>query len=545
MKPTSWPNFRFGVAAVVLAGAGLAGWWSLATWRAHAASATRRWRERAVELARLEATTGGATWAEQQAERARRERLWGQTCRGWARPAPASAEPASTAAAFFSLNSLVEQLQAQARAAGLALPEHERFGFSAYAQAGPAVGELAQVQQQQQAMAQLAAALFAVKPPAVLAWQRGQPVEHTPAKARRASPAGEPDDLFTLEPRLSLRVPGVVETQAVRVVFVGRTATLQALLNRLVRTAPSLVVRAVEVVPVAGPIVPGGTEPTARVPEPASVVLRAGGTPAEAPSSRATTPFLVPDWSRFTVTVEHVVWTGRAGSADSEPAPPEPDPWPVAPSGNAGKYALFTPPTVWRSVADGGLTLVSPDDLDRLPDGRLSWLHLRAVQPELFRLQLVGFVAEPAGAGWGVFQNRETGETRLLRGAQALPELELTLLRIAVERRRGGASAALPEWGATAWVRDERTGQVVELTDRARHYTGATLATVELEGVPRQVRTGMLLQRGATTCRIGNISQHPATVAVVADAPGWSESLTQTLTLEPGRSPGAPPVFTP
>ncbi len=544
MKPSPLPTLRVCVAVVVLAGAGLAGWWSLTTWRTHAASATRRWRERVAERARLEATAGGATWAEQKTERARLEGLWGQACRGWACPVPAAAEPESTAV-FFSLNAQAEQLQAQARAAGLVLPEHERFGFSAYAQAGPAVGELAQVQQQQQAMAQLAAALFAVKPHAVLAWQRGKPVESTPAPARRVAPAGEPDELFTLEPRLSLRVPGVVETQAVRVVFVGRTATLQALLNRLVRTAPALVVRAVEVVPLAGPIPSGVTELAARVPEPASVVLRAGGPPAEAQPARADTPFLVPDWSRFTVTVERVVWTGRAGSADPAPPPPVPDPWPVAPAGNAGKYALFTPPTVWRSVADGGLTVTAPGDPDRLPGGRLSWLQLRTVQPELFRLQLVGFVAEPAGPGWGVFQNGETGETRLLRGVQTLPELELTLLRIAVERRPCAASAALPEWGATAWVRDERTGQVVELTDRTRHYTGAALATVELEGVPRQVRTGTLLQRGATSCRIGNISLQPPTVTVVADAPGWPESLTQTLTLTPGMPPGAPTAFTP
>jgi hypothetical protein len=89
---------------------------------------------------------------------------------------------------------------------------------------------------------------------------------------------GVPADFFELDAHGSARVPGFVDTLALRVVFVGETDALRVLLNKLAEFELPIVVRSVEA-------------------EPAEVAATAPDAVAPLVARRAT---------RFTVTVECV-----------------------------------------------------------------------------------------------------------------------------------------------------------------------------------------------------------------------------------------------
>lgn len=155
--------------------------------------------------------------------------------------------------AFFQLAGLVEQARAQAITTRVSLRPEERFGFAAFANEGPVAELLAPVHRQQQAVRLLLEPLFESRPLTLLGVRRTAPV----TVGRNGG-----EDLFTLDPALSLRSAGLVETEPVRLEFTGQTSTLRTFLTGLAALRTPVVVRSVEVelLPPAGGLRPVGAE---------------------------------------------------------------------------------------------------------------------------------------------------------------------------------------------------------------------------------------------------------------------------------------------
>jgi hypothetical protein len=198
--------------------------------------------------------------------------------------------PAQRSEAFFDIAQFVEGLRIRARQAGIGLRPDERFGFSSYAHEAPETGQLAVVARERRMVEYLLEALLAAQPHQLLSVQRsrregktGAGATGTPvSQAGKGGPAGSGADYFEIDPRISARVPGLVDATAFRLSFTGHTDTLRALLARLAEFELPLLVRAVEVTP-------ADRQPDGPTPGPTAATL-----------------LVASAWSRFTVTVEFI-----------------------------------------------------------------------------------------------------------------------------------------------------------------------------------------------------------------------------------------------
>lgn len=192
--------------------------------------------------------------------------------------------PEKPTEAYFALAGLVEQARAQAITARVTLRPNERFGFAAYANEGPAADLLGPVHRQQLAMQSLLEPLFEARPLALLGVRRTAPLSAAAGPGGR----GGVDDFFTLDPGLSLRHAGLVDTEPVRLEFTGQTSTLRTFLTGLTTLRQPVIVRSVEVDPLPPT---GGTRPVV----------------ADAPQ-----PLVRQSLSKFAVTVEFVLLTSAS-----------------------------------------------------------------------------------------------------------------------------------------------------------------------------------------------------------------------------------------
>lgn len=302
------------------------GWW---LWRSHVAALRavsklakleRAWRVVGeVEPFPSEATAAAIEVALGEAERRQgglRERLRGEG--GVALGLRAAEAPAEATEAFFDIVTMVERLRESARREGVALGGEERFAFASYVNAGPEREWLVAVFRQRQVIEQVVRLLIATKPRALLAVQREAPVAVGDSGASRARAAGKPvpdwgRDVFAIDPRLSVREPGLVEAQAYRVTFVAQTAGLRSFLNAVVTSDLPLWVRAVEVEP-AEPAAETAVNAVERDPVEAALAGAAAGAGGTLDTPK---PVIAAGWSKFTVTLEWVEWV-------ESPATPSP-----------------------------------------------------------------------------------------------------------------------------------------------------------------------------------------------------------------------------
>jgi hypothetical protein len=190
--------------------------------------------------------------------------------------------PVERTDAFFDLALMVDQLRERAARHGVTLQPDERFGFAAYANGGPVVTQIPVVHRQRLLAQYLVEHLLAVQPMGLHAVQRERPGGAMPDRSDASATMA---DYFTLDPRLSVRASGGVESQALRVIFTGTTPTLRKFINRLADSELPLLVRAVEVEPQVNP----------------------GDGAQSLPVVEATErPFIRPTPSKFTVTVEFI-----------------------------------------------------------------------------------------------------------------------------------------------------------------------------------------------------------------------------------------------
>jgi len=223
--------------------------------------------------------------------------------------------PAEPTDIFFDITNFVEKTRAKAKDATVQIKPDERFGFAAYANAGPERDLIPQVFRQRQVAEYLIDALFAAHPRELVSFQREQPLtkaqlatlasgQALPAATRDTS--GVDSDLFEIDSRISARVPGFVSATAFRMTFSGETESLRTLLNKLAAFELPLVVRSVEVEPASGVTAINAPAPVAGDANALSAIF--GNTPADGstPSTEPVKPKPLVErvLSKFTVTVE-------------------------------------------------------------------------------------------------------------------------------------------------------------------------------------------------------------------------------------------------
>jgi hypothetical protein len=279
--------------------------------------------------------------------------------------------PAARTDAYFDLATFVERMRESARKHEVEVrSEAARFGFAAYANEGPALDHVEPVFRQRLIAQYLIESLIEARPRALLAIKRERTLTKAEREARETARAnGEPlaesygeegPDYFTIDPRVTARMPGFLDTTPFRFVFTGQTAALRTFLNKLASFELPVLVREVEVdtasaeeaaeQPVLEEAAPG-SEP-APATNAASIVLSADAPRGAAPATKsaagsasgpkpaasksstssraarasAATPIVSKTLSKFIVTVEFIelVPPAVAPTDGSAPAPTPP-----------------------------------------------------------------------------------------------------------------------------------------------------------------------------------------------------------------------------
>ncbi|HEY5551776.1 MAG TPA: Amuc_1100 family pilus-like protein [Opitutaceae bacterium] len=216
-----------------------------------------------------------------------------------------SAPPASRTDAFFDLARFVERNRDRATWAGVAIRADERFGFSLYANEGPEPDLIPAVHRQKAIVDFLLGVLFDARLRELVSVQRE--VAHIAGLEGRPDVVeiAPPNDatFFTVDPRVTARVPGFVDSTGFRITFVGQTGALRDFLNRIAAFEHPVIVRSVEIEPMPEPQRAQGLAPAA--PSLASLF----GGPVQQSAAAVPTgpvPIVSRNLSRFTVTVESI-----------------------------------------------------------------------------------------------------------------------------------------------------------------------------------------------------------------------------------------------
>jgi len=200
-------------------------------------------------------------------------------------------------------------------------------------------------------------------------------------------------------------------------------------------------------------------------------------------------------------------------------------------------YDTFTPPEIFYQARTRQFTVRPPSSLVEEEVIEPFGLELISVRPELFRLQLIGYVG--ADGNWqGTFQNVDTGEAFIASSGQRVPKLGLTIktLDVRMEPIALPESMTTPQRVATAVVVDEKNGREVVLTHRERNFTGTVTGIVAgpLLPAPRDVREGDEVKVGGVTYRIGRIQLSPPSAEVIKTVPGRAQPERRVLVPEEG-----------
>lgn len=216
--------------------------------------------------------------------------------------------------------------------------------------------------------------------------------------------------------------------------------------------------------------------------------------------------------------------------------PPEPTDivWPEPAAQSSGRdwvYEVFTPPAIYYNSRARRLTVAAPI---LLREGEAPFgVELLAVQPEPYRLQLVGYIGAP-GDSRAVLVSPNQPATHLVRAGERVADLGLTLKSFAVQKVlvNHGTAGPVYEIAALAVVRDERTGAEVRLDSRARKYTDTPLAVLQSStgtGQARELHAGDIFADGSSSYRVERVSLDPPEVSVVRMTPGWPRPESQVL----------------
>jgi hypothetical protein len=213
------------------------------------------------------------------------------------------------------------------RKIALAASKGEWFGFASHKQTGPSGTEqIAKIFRQAQVADYLLNALVAAEPFEFISLHREVPLTKSErderdkaireAKERKqalpefassivAGSGTDPADFFDIDPLITARVPGSVETMPFRLTFIGKTESLRSLLNKLAAFELPLVVRRVDT---------EVAEMEAPPPPPPETVFDEDDNPIEQKPLDVRIKTLL---SKFTVTIEYIDLVAPAASSSS------------------------------------------------------------------------------------------------------------------------------------------------------------------------------------------------------------------------------------
>lgn len=315
IDPAKIPRATTAAVIMVMIMAGGAVWWS----QQQAERASQAERQLRMQTTQWHALAGSqpapvAAVAEAMAsEVARTERrvqsLRQQLGVSGKDPVRGAEVPGARADAFFTIARFMEEQRTAAQRAGVNVPGSETFSFSAHRNSGPADEHIGVVHRQTLIVQHLLNALWRVRPLNLTGVQRENPATkiESAADATNANREGRPGDWFVWPRERSLARDGIVDTLALRVGFVGRTATLRAFMGAIARSDAPLVVREVSVQPLGADGRASGGRRTLED------LFRDDSVPGEGENVSATTvPIIAANDAEFTVTLEYLDFTGPA-----------------------------------------------------------------------------------------------------------------------------------------------------------------------------------------------------------------------------------------
>ena len=185
-------------------------------------------------------------------------------------------------------------------------------------------------------------------------------------------------------------------------------------------------------------------------------------------------------------------------------------------------YDVFTPPEIYYNAATKEFTVTPPVSGPPPPPPPIVpfGVELVQVKPDVFRLQLVGYVGN-AGDYRGTFENTITGDT--------------------LKRNRIESTTSMPIYDtvATAVVVDDKSGTKVTLTNKARFITGEPFAVIKTSDSQKtfEQKAGTSFDVGDAHYTIRAITVEPASVEITKEAPDLKTPETKTLLIS---APAAP-----
>lgn len=208
-------------------------------------------------------------------------------------------------------------------------------------------------------------------------------------------------------------------------------------------------------------------------------------------------------------------------------------------------YDVFTPPEIYYDSASKQFTVseprVGPIDVVDKPFG----VELVEVRPDVFALQLVGYIGEAEEAR-GNFVNTVTGDTIIGRSGKKISELGLTIKEFKVEKITIRSEGSMDTYitVASAVVVDDKTGDQVTLTNRERYIQGAPFAVLKVTGsnAEQKHKEGARFTIDDVSYTVARITEEPPSVEIVKESPELKEPVKKTLTPAQAPAPVTPPA---
>jgi len=407
--------------------------------------------------------------------------------------------PPNHRAAYFDLVRYRQALADLARVQGVEIGQDEFFGFRAYANEGPEEADILSVHTQRLVLERVLESLLRSRPQRLLAVIRQ---EGNASADGFGGPKFEPAHVGY---RFHIR-------------FLGTTAVLRGWLNELASDHLPVLVRAVTVET-------GGEHQIAPARGRQNAVFQSSPL-AEAGVEDGFELLARPSGSEFFVTLDYVeLWPDKEVVALSDEASrvsnvsyerggtwPEPEPQARGPQ---WVFDVFTPPEIFyhsereeflvKAAFPSSEFAVAANSLTESQAGHRNTPRLLKVQREDYPLQLSGYIGggehgsfgnEADGAFFGLFENRESGETLFLRGGDRVAELGIEVLDFRLESRpfSDDADSTLREPRAVATIRDA-LGEWRILYEGERAEGHVLVAQIEWGGEFLELRKGDVLAR--------------------------------------------------
>jgi len=447
--------------------------------------------------------------------------------------------PPNSRAAYFDLVRYRQTLAGLAREQGVEIGQDEFWGFRAYANEGPDEVDIVSVHTQRLVLERVLESLLRSKPQRVLAVIREEQSAGTGALEVRESESADVSYRFQIR-------------------FRGTTVTLRTWLNELARDRAPVLVRGVTVEP--------GTERQIAPLRGRHNVAFSSDPFGEAEIEGGFEPLARPSASEFLVTLDYVeLRTDKETEATSGETPriPNPSPewgptWPEPePQGRGPQWVfdVFTPPEIFYQPASQqfyvkavpppiGPSVLAANSLDESPREAPPAPRLLKVRRETYPLQLRGYIGgieidgfagESVGLLLGLFENRENGETLLLRRGERVGELGIEVLDLRLESRpfADSETTTLRDLRAVATIRDSQ-GERRELYEGERAEGHKLVAQIEWGGECLELREGdVLVRQGGESLSVAEIQFTPEPRVVVRNHATATEFELLVLAVEP------------